>query len=47
MHAAGFTVGSLARLGARDGMWEPGIKVGSDKELTEVGRRQMRRGTGE
>ena len=25
-------------LGARDGMWGPGIKVGSDKELTEVGR---------
>ena len=30
-----FTAGSLARVGAKHG---PGLKVGSDKQLTEVGR---------
>jgi hypothetical protein len=35
---AGFTAGSLARKGARGGMRGTGNKVGSDKELMEVGR---------
>ena len=30
---AGFTVGFLARVGARGGIRRPGIKVSSDKEL--------------
>ena len=38
MYGAGFTAGSLARKGARGGMSRTGKKVGSDKELTEVGR---------
>ena len=37
--AAGFTVGSLARKGAKGGMRGTGNKVSSDKELTEVSRR--------
>ena len=39
VYEAGFTAGSLARKGARDGMRGTGNKVSSDKELTEVGRR--------
>ena len=38
LYGAGFTMGSLARVGARDGMRGVGIKVSSDKELTVVGR---------
>ena len=38
VYGAGFTVGFLARKGARDGKSEMGNKVSSDKELTEVGR---------
>ena len=38
VYGTGFTVGSLARIGARDGSWRPGIKVGSDKQLMEIGR---------
>ena len=38
MYGTGFTAESLARVGVRDGMQGPGIKVGSDKELIEVGR---------
>jgi hypothetical protein len=34
VYGSGFTVGSLARKGARDGM---GNKVSSDKELIEIG----------
>ena len=33
-----FNIGSRARVGVRDGTWVPGIKVGSDKKVTEVGR---------
>ena len=29
---------SLARIGARDGMWKSGIEIDSDKELMEFGR---------
>jgi hypothetical protein len=35
---AGFTVGSLARVEARIGTRGMGVKVTSNKELTEVGR---------
>ena len=38
MYGTGFTMGCLARVGASDGMWVPGIEVGSDKELMDVGR---------
>ena len=38
VYGAGFTVGSLARKGARGGMRVTGNKVSSDKELMEVGR---------
>ena len=38
VYETGFTVGSLARVGTRDGTWGLGIKVGSDKELTKVAR---------
>ena len=37
MYGADLTAKSLARLGARDGMRGTGIKVRSDKELTEIG----------
>ena len=38
MYETGFTAGSLARVGARNGTFRPGIKVGSDKEMSEVGK---------
>ena len=38
VYGRGFTPGSLARVGAKDGTWGPRIKVGFDKELIEVGR---------
>ena len=38
VHGAGFTVGSLARVGVRHGTRGLGIKINSDKELTEVGK---------
>ena len=38
VYGRGFTSGSLARVGAKDGTWGPRIKVGFDKELIEVGR---------
>ena len=38
MYGKGFIVGSLARVGASDETWSPGIEVGSNMELTEVGR---------
>ena len=38
MYGTGFATGSLARVRTRDGTWGSGIKVGSDKELTEVGK---------
>ena len=38
VYGACFTTGSLARKGARGGTRGTGNKVGSDKELTEVGR---------
>ena len=38
MYGAGFTAGSLAGKGARDGMRGTGNKVSFDKELMEVGR---------
>ena len=37
VHGTGFIAGSLARVDAGDGMRWLGIKVGSDKELAEVG----------
>ena len=36
MYGVDFTWRSLARVGARDRMWMPGIKVGSDKESAKV-----------
>ena len=48
VHGTGFTAGSLARVGTRGGTRGPGIKVISEKELTEVGRmKQMVEGGGE
>ena len=38
VNEAGFTVGSLARKGARGGLRGTGNKDNSDKELKEVGR---------
>ena len=38
MYGIGITTEFLARVRARDGTCGPGIKVGSNKELTEVGR---------
>ena len=38
VYGAGFTVGCLARKGARGGMRGTGNKVSCDKEFTEVGR---------
>jgi hypothetical protein len=38
VYRAGFTLRSLARVGVRGEMSGPGIKISSDKELTEVGR---------
>ena len=38
MYGTAFTMEPLARVGVRDGVWGPGIKVGSDKEMMEVGR---------
>ena len=38
VYGAGFTAGSLAGKGARDGMRGTGNKVSFEKELMEVGR---------
>ena len=38
MYGTGFTVGSLARVEARDGTLGSRIEVGSDKDLTDVGK---------
>ena len=38
MYGTGFIAESLARVGARIGMWKPGIKIGSDLELRKVER---------
>ena len=45
VYGAGFTMGSLARNGAKGGARGMGNKISSDKELTEVGR--MPKGDGE
>ena len=37
VYGAGFTAGSLARIGARGGMRGTGNKISSDKELMEIG----------
>ena len=42
-----FTLGSLARVGARVRMQRLGIKVDSDKELMQVGSWNMTEGGGE
>jgi hypothetical protein len=38
MYGTSFTVGSWVRVGARDSLWGPGIKVSFYKGLVEVGR---------
>jgi hypothetical protein len=38
VYGAGFTLGSVARKGAKDEMRATGNKVSSDKELMMVGR---------
>ena len=37
LYKASFTVGSLARVGPKDGSWGLGIKISSDRKLMEVG----------